>query len=212
MRWLASLLLLAIVAPALAQEEHGGRVHGHPHAHGEAMAQWLEEPGRAAWQKPDQVVAALEIRKDEVLADIGAGTGYFTRRFAARAAKVYAADVNPDLLDSIAAQKMPNVETVLVAPDDPGLPAAAVDTIFFCNVLHHIENRPAYYEKLRVALRPGGRIVIVDFHKRPLPVGPPPPMKLSEEEVTREFERAGFRLARRHDFLEHQYFLEFRRQ
>ncbi len=210
MRWLASLLLLAVAVPGFAQEGHGSQGRGQGRSQGRGMARQLEEPGRAAWQKPEEVVAALEIRKDEAIADIGAGTGYFTLRFAARAAKVYAVDVNPDLLDSIAALELPNVETVLAAPDDPGLPAAAIDTIFFCNVLHHIENRPAYYEKLHAALRPGGRIVVVDFHKRPLPVGPPPSMKLSEEEATREFEQAGFRLARRHDFLEHQYFLEFR--
>jgi len=204
-----SVALLALLAPAgLGQEQqHRGQGRGG----GRGLQRALEQPGRAAWQKPDEVVAALNIRSGEVIADIGAGTGYFTRRFAARAARVYAVDVNQGLLDQIAALGLPDVVTVLAAPDDPKLPPAAVDTIFFCNVLHHIENRPAYYRRLAQALKPGGRIVVIDFHKRPLPVGPPPAEKLAEEEVVQELSAAGFRLERRHGFLEYQYFLEFRR-
>ncbi len=208
MRWQASLFLLAILPLAQAQQQGGAQRHGHGQGHG--MARMREEPGRAAWQKPDEVMAALAIHGRETVADIGAGTGYFTRRFAARAATVYAVDAAPRLLERIAALQLPNVRTVPAAADDPKLPAKSTDTIFFCNVLHHIDGRPAYYGKLLAALRPGGRIVVIDFHKRVLPVGPPPSMKLSEEEVEREFEQAGFRLARRHGFLEYQYFLEFR--
>jgi arsenite methyltransferase len=202
-RWLASILVLLLAAPAAAQ-------HGHGRGGGRGMARMLEDESRAAWQKPDEVVTALQIRPDEVIADIGAGTGYFTRRFAARAGKVFAVDVNAELLKRVEALKLPNVVPVVAAPDDPKLPAAGVDTIFFCNVLHHIEPRPPYYAKLRAALKPGGRIVVIDYHKRPLPVGPPPSMKLAEEEVRNEFEAAGFALDKKHDFLEHQYFLEFR--
>ncbi|GIU77186.1 MAG: methyltransferase type 11 [Bryobacteraceae bacterium] len=209
MRWQASLLLLVLLVSASGQQEsHGQRGQGR--GQGRGMARMLEEPGRAAWQKPDEVVAALKIREGEIIADIGAGTGYFTRRFAVRAGKVYAVDVNRSLLEQIQALGLPNVVAVPAAPDDPKLPQGGVDTIFFCNVLHHIENRPAYYEKLRAALRPGGRIVVIDFHKRPLPVGPPPDEKLAEEEVIAEFQKSGFRLDRKHDWLEHQYFLEFR--
>jgi len=204
-RWQASLLLLALLGSAAAQQEsHGQR------GQGRGMARMLEEPGRAARQKPDEVVAALKIREGEVIADIGAGTGYFARRFAVRAGKVYAVDVNSSLLEQIQALGLPNIVPEPAAPDDPKLPQGGVDTIFFCNVLHHIENRPAYYEKLRAALRPGGRIVVIDFHKRPLPVGPPPDEKVAGEEVIAEFQKSGFRLDRKHDWLEHQYFLEFR--
>lgn len=203
MRWLASALLLLLAVSAAGQ-------HGQGRGQGRGMARMLEAPGRAAWQRPDDVVAALQIRPDEVIADIGAGTGYFTRRFAARAGKVFAVDVNSGLLQQIESLGLRNVVPVPAAPDDPKLPPAAVDTVFFCNVLHHIEPRPPYYEKLRAALRPGGRVVVIDFHKRPLPVGPPPEEKLAEEEAVKEFEQAGFRLERRHDLLQHQYFLEFR--
>lgn len=206
MRWLASVLVFSLLGAAA---QHGER-RGGGRGEGRGLMRTLEEPGRAAWQKPDEVVEALALRKDEVVADIGAGTGYFTRRFAARAARVYAVDINPRLLEQIAGLGLSNVAVILADPDNPKLPDAAVDTVFFCNVLHHIADRPAYCRRLARALKPGGRIVVVDFHKRPLPVGPPVEEKLSVEEVTEEFARAGFRLDRSHGFLPYQYFVEFR--
>jgi arsenite methyltransferase len=168
----------------------------------------LEDPSRDAWQKPHEVIMALKLKPTEVIADIGAGSGYFTRRFAHHAAKVYAVDISADLLAKTKGEK---IETVLATPDDPKLPAASVDTIFICDVLHHIENREAYYKKLAAALKPGGRIVNIDFHKRDLPVGPPVSMKISEDEVRKEFSAAGFKQSAKHTFLPHQYFLEFQR-
>ncbi len=152
---------------------------------------------------------ALKLRPDEVIADIGAGTGYFSRRFARHAGKVLAVDIDAKLLAIAAKDAPPNLTTVLASPDDPKLARNSVDTVFFCDVLHHIANRPAYYAKLRSALKPGGRMVIVDFHKRPLPVGPPPAMKLSPEEVEKELETAGFRKTGSFAMLAHQYYLVF---
>jgi ubiquinone/menaquinone biosynthesis C-methylase UbiE len=182
------------------------------HHSAEDYARFLDDPTRDAWQKPDQVVRALKLQSTEVVADIGAGTGYFARRMARHAARIYAVDIDAKLLD-IAKQNAPaNLETILASLDDPKLAPQSVDTIFFCSVLHHIENRPAYYARLDKALKPGGRIVIIDFYKRPTPVGPPPAMKLSEEEVTAELKAAGFTLVKSHDFLPHQYFLVFERR
>ena len=147
-----------------------------------------------------------------MVADIGAGTGYFARRFALHAGKVYAVDIDEKLLAMLRQKALPNVETVAAAPGDPKLPARSVDWIFFCDVLHHIESRPAYYAKLVAALKPGGRIVVIDFYKKPLPVGPPPSMKLTEKEVIAELEQAGFALERRETFLPYQYFLFFRKR
>ncbi|MCS7042445.1 MAG: methyltransferase domain-containing protein [Bryobacteraceae bacterium] len=206
MRWLASVLVVALLPSAAQQGERRGGGRGE----GRGLMRSLEEPGRAAWQKPDEVVEALAIRRDEVVADIGAGTGYFTRRFAARAARVYAVDINQRLLDQIAGLGLPNVVPVLAEPGDPRLPEASIDTAFFCNVLHHIGNRPDYFARLARALKPGGRIVVIDFHKRPLPVGPPVEEKLSEQDLVGELSRSGFRLDRSHGFLDYQYFLEFR--
>jgi predicted methyltransferase len=92
---------------------------------------------------------------------------------------------------------------------DPHLPEHSVDIVFFCDVLHHIENRAAYYPKLAKALKPGGRIVVIDFYKKDLPIGPPPSMKLSDAEVIAELGNAGFTLASRLDILPYQYYLFF---
>ena len=184
----------------------------HPPRSADEYAHALENPKRDEWQLPHLVVMALKLKPDEVVADIGAGTGYFARRFAKHAGKVYAVDIDEKLLATARKNSPANVQTVLAAPDDPKLPPGSVDTIFFCNVLHHIEGRPAYYAKLDKALKTGGRIVMVDFYKKPLPVGPPERMKLTEEEVIAELDAAGFRKTRQHDILPYQYFLEFERK
>jgi len=197
-----SAAFLAASAAAQVQHQH------HPPRSADEYAKILENPSRDAWQKPHGVIQALQLKASEEIADIGSGSGYFTRRFVRHAAKVYAVDIDAGLL---ATTKGDKIVQVLATHDDPKLPAASVDTIFICDVLHHIGNREAYYKKLGAALKPGGRVVIVDFHKRDLPVGPPVSMKLSEDEVRAEFAAAGFRQTARHTFLPHQYFLEFRR-
>lgn len=209
MRRLLTIFLLAAAAPGWAQTGHERH---HPPRNEGAYDRALEAPSRAEWQQPDKVVEALKLSRDEVVADIGAGTGYFSRRFAPLVAKVYAVDVSRKRLKRLEEAGLPNVEIVHAEPDDPKLPEAAVDTIFFCNVLHHIEDRPAYYEKLARALKPGGRVVNIDFYKRELPVGPPLSMKLTREEVIAEFEKAGFRLDEEFDFLPYQYFLIFKKK
>jgi ubiquinone/menaquinone biosynthesis C-methylase UbiE len=186
-----ALLVSLFAGLAVAQTEH--QEHHPPHDAAE-YARILEDPGRDVWQLPDDVVRALDLKRDELVADIGAGTGYFSRRIARRVAKVYAVDIDARLLEIAKKNGPANVETVLATADGPKLAAGAVDTIFFCDVLHHIENRPAYYRKLARALRPGGRIVDIDFHKdKPTPFGPPAAMRLSAETVARELDAAGFR-------------------
>ncbi len=207
MRLMRACLCLAFVSVAA----WGQVPHQHHPPSSAEYAKVLEDPSRDEWQKPHEVVMALGLKPTDTVADIGAGTGYFARRFAHHAGKVYAVDINEKLL-AIARENAPsNLETVLAAPDDPKLPAASVDLIFFCDVLHHIENRPAYYARLAKALKPNGRIVVVDFYKKDLPVGPPPEMKLSENQVIGEFQNAGFSLAKRLEFLPYQYYLFFRR-
>jgi len=200
------IMLVTLAGAVLAQTAH----QHHPPQDAQEYARILEDPERDVWQLPGEVIQALALKREEVVADIGADTGYFARRFAPHVAKVYAVDIDAKLLE-IARQKSPaNVETVLAAPDDPMLPERGVDTIFFCDVLHHIENRPAYYAKLAKALKPGGRIVNIDFHKKPTPFGPPEAMRISAADVVKEFAAAGFRKTQEIEILPYQYFLIFR--
>ena len=201
-------LILIMAAAGLGQVP---RQH-HPPVSSSEYAKILEDPSRDAWQKPDEVVKALNLKSKDVVADLGAGSGYFARRFAHYAGKVYAVDIDKDLLAITHKNAPANVITVLAAPDDPRLPDKSVDLIFICDVLHHIENRAAYYPNLVRALKPGGRIVVIDFYKKALPVGPPPSMKLSEEEVVAELRDAGFALTNRLDILPYQYYLFFARR
>jgi ubiquinone/menaquinone biosynthesis C-methylase UbiE len=215
MRVMPCFLLAALVgSPAAAQtvatEHDAHRLHGDPTAY---MAS-LDDPARDAWQKPHEVVMALGLAPGMVVADIGAGSGYFTLRFARHvgAGRVLAVDVSQPMLDAVrsraAGAGLTAVSTVLAPPDDPTLPPAGVDLVFICDTWHHVERRPAYLARIRAALKPGGRFAIVDFHKD-APVGPPASMKLTRAEVLAEVQAAGFELAAEHTMLPHQYFLVF---
>ena len=202
MKLRAYVFIVAVAAWGQVPHQH------HPPSSDE-YAKVLEDPSRDEWQKPHEVVMALNLKSTDVIADIGAGTGYFARRFANHAGKVYAVDIDRELL-AIAEKGAPaNLTTVLAAPDDPRLPAHSVDIIFICDVLHHIENRAAYYPKLAETLKQGGRIVVIEFYKKDMPIGPPASMKLSDAEVISEFRNAGFTLAKRLDILPYQYYLFF---
>ncbi len=194
--------------------------HQHMPGHSfEDTDRWVaefESPERDRLQKPDEVVAALKLKTVDRIADIGAGTGYFTRRFAKAASKgtVYAVDLEPNMLRYVAkrarTEGQKNVVPVLALPESPMLPPESVDVIFICNTIHHIENRGAYYKILRDSLGPGGRLVIVDFRKdAKLEEGPPPEMRIDRKDLERELSEAGFRLAEEHSFLPDQYFVIF---
>ncbi|HYR96855.1 MAG TPA: methyltransferase domain-containing protein [Candidatus Binatus sp.] len=196
-----ALVLLCLAACAAAADRFGPYIAE------------LESPERARWQQPERVVEALRLRPGMVVADIGAGTGYFTRRFAAAVGpegKVLALDVEPAMLEELRrrAAGVENIELRQVAPGEPGLAPRSVDLVFICNTGHHLPDRARYYTKLRRALRPAGRLVLIDFYRRELPVGPPVKEKVSRAQTLREAEAAGFRLRTSHDFLPHQYFLE----
>jgi len=210
---IALLGTCAIAAAQTAQtHEQMHALHNDPKAYIAA----LEDPARDAWQKPHDVVMALDIQPGSMVADIGAGSGYFTFRFARHVGtkgRVYAVDVSSDMIAAIS-QKMSSLPVgtlapILARPDDPLLPAGKIDLVFICDTWHHIDDRVAYAGKLESALAPGGRVVIVDFHKRDIPVGPNAAMKLAREDVLKDFESAGFVLSKEHTMLPYQYFLEF---
>lgn len=223
-RSLAAVLALVsmfVVAPLLAQHGDGG--HGqNRHRNPADITQYLEHldsPERDRDQKPAQVVEALGLKPGMAVADLGSGSGYFTRRFVEAVTdtgKVYAVDVEPEMLayvqESIVHMHIPyTAEFILARPDSPKLPFESVDLIFVCNVYHHLENRPTYFADTRSALKPGGRIAIVDFYhdERSGDVGFSKDHLVPRETTIEEMAKAGYRLINEHTFLPKQYFLEF---
>ena len=180
----------------------------------------LERPERDAYQQPDRVMEALAFRQGERVADIGAGSGYFTRRISRAvgpAGFVWAIDIRPEILavlhERARRDGLANIRLQRVDPDDPQLPAGRVDTVIMVDTLHYVKDRVAYARKLRAALAPGGRIVVIDFRPKPLeerPWGPPPEQTMSREEVDAAMAEAGLFPARVHEFLTEQFFVEYR--
>ncbi len=220
---LVSLLLGAAPSgqPAPTQQGHAAQEHAR-HRQPEDLAQYLRDldsPARDEYQKPAQVVEALKLTPGMAVVDLGAGSGYFTRRFAevvGAEGTIYAVDVEREMLAYVERSlsqrtARAKVELILASPEDPKLPPASADLIFLCNVYHHLEERTAYFTRLMPALRPGGRVAIIDFYhdERSGNVGFPRRHLVARETVIEEMARAGYRLAREHRFLPRQYFLEF---
>jgi ubiquinone/menaquinone biosynthesis C-methylase UbiE len=173
-----------------------------------------EEPGRQAWQKPDQVLQALHVRPGQTVCDIGAGPGYFALRLSTvvgPGGHVFAVDVEPKILDALRERLVKagarNVTPVLGLGDDPLLPRAACELILIVDTYHHIRDGAAYLRRLLAALAPGGRIADIDFHKRRTPLGPPLEHRLAREEFLRDAATAGLQVIEEPTFLENQYFL-----
>jgi ubiquinone/menaquinone biosynthesis C-methylase UbiE len=186
------------------------------HQDSKAYIGMLEDPKRDDYQKPREVLTALAIKPGEVIADIGAGSGYFTFRLAHHVGdrgKIYAVDVSPDMIlhlnRRIRELKAMNVTSILADPDDPLLAEGSIDRFFFSDSWHHIENQTKYLSAIKKMLRPSGEIIMIDFHKKELPVGPPMQLKIAREDLIRQMGSNGFRLTKEHTFLPYQYFLIF---
>ncbi len=175
----------------------------------------FEAPDRGEWQKPDEIIRALGLKKGQRVADIGAGSGYFTRRFAAAVApggEAVGYDVDPGMVaymkEDAAKRKIGNYRALLISPDLPDLGKLPFDMVFICNTYHHMDNRAAYLSRLKPALKKDGRVVIVDYRKNSKG-GPPAAFKLEDRRVIEEFSNAGYRFIKNHGFLPNQYMLEF---
>jgi arsenite methyltransferase len=219
MKLIVSLLTLLVVQFSASAQDTVKRDHHQMHQlHGDSKAYigMLDDPERDAYQKPQEVLTALSIKPGEVIADIGAGSGYFTFRLAhhlGNQGKVYAIDVSPDMIlhlnRRIRDLKASNVNSILADPDDPLLSERSVNRFFFSNSWHHIENHTKYLSLMKKMLKPGGEIIMIDFHKKELPIGPPMQMKIAREDLIKQMESNGFRLTKEHTFLPYQYFLVF---
>jgi len=216
---LAAAALLAGRAVAARPEDpptqdHDATVH-HGFKDADRWAATFDSPERNAWQMPAIVVRVLGIEEGESVADLGAGTGYFTQVLSVAVGsrgRVWAVDIEPEMLDHIAQRDdlgPGKVTTVLADPDDPKLPDGKVDLVLVVNTWHHLDGRLEYLKRLEKAMSERGRVAIIDWHEGDLPLGPPAGHKLSREAVLAEFEEAGWKIATESVALPYQYFLVF---
>jgi cyclopropane fatty-acyl-phospholipid synthase-like methyltransferase len=223
-RWMAGLLIAGVsfsvqvasgqgkqetkAPPAMSHADHMEH-----HFDPQESAKSFDDPARDMWQLPDRVIAALNLKPGQSVADIGAGTGYFSVRLAKSAAmpKVYAVDIEPSMVkylrDRAAKEGLKNITAVQASADSANLPEP-VDVILIVDTYHHIGNREAYFRRLRQSLKPGGRLAIVDF-KQDSPEGPPKEFRFPPEKIKAELATAGYSLSAEHDFLPRQMFLIF---
>ncbi len=198
------------------QRHEGHEKHPHQHSFADA-AQWakrFESAERDTWQKPEVVLAALELTDSLKVADIGSATGYFPVRIAKAVpnGRVWGVDIEPDMVRHLnqraRTEGLNNLFSVLGHADDALIPEP-VDRVLVVNTYHHIASRTAYFEKLKGSLRPGAQVTIVDFVEGELPFGPPAAMKIAPSQVEAEFKAAGYELKKKVDGLPHQYVLIF---
>jgi SAM-dependent methyltransferase len=201
---------LLSTAPVAAQSH---QTHQHSFGGAEQWAQEFDDPKRDAWQKPHEVIQALALKPDAVIADIGSGTGYFSVRLAHMVPKgrVYGVDIEPDMVKYLAERAkregLKNLIAVTGAPGDPLLPEK-VDLILMVDTYHHIEDRDRYFRTLHDSLKPGGRIAIIDF-RMDSPDGPPKSARSTSDGIKAELNRVDYTLIQEHAFLPNQYFLIF---
>jgi SAM-dependent methyltransferase len=212
-RWPAALLaIVVLIGAGCAGRQHGGH-HPHRFQDAERWARIFDDPARDAWQKPDAVIRALALAPDALVADLGSGTGYFAVRLARAvpSGHVYGVDVEPDMVRYLTErgrrEGLTNVTAVEAAPQDARLPRP-VDLVLVVNTYHHIAERSDYFGRLRRALRPGGRLAIIDFLPD-APAGPPRHTRIPAAFVKGEMGQAGYDLLTEHTFLPYQFFLVF---
>ena len=175
------------------------------------------DPARATWQKPDAVLRAIGLRRGQTVAEIGAGPGFWTLKLArlvGPSGRVYAVDPEPAILEVLRQRlektRVKNVTPVLGGAGDPLLPAGRCDLALIVNTYHHFPDGRAFLRRAAAALRPGGRLVNIDFDKRETPVGPPVDHRVAREEFLRAARRASLTLLAEHRILPYQYFLVLR--
>jgi SAM-dependent methyltransferase len=214
-KFMESSAQTAAGSPTQHHDVSGGSDRGYLRSfdQAETWAKEFDDPARDAWEKPDQVLDALRLQPTDLVADLGAGTGYFSVRIAKRvpAGKVFAVDIEPDMVRYLRerAQQahLAGLLPVQASAGAPNLPEP-VDLVLVVDTYHHIDHRIAYFAGLRASLRPNGRLAIVDF-KADSPSGPPPEHRIAPEKVTAELDAAGYLQVATHLFLPRQYFLVF---
>ena len=214
--WTARALAFTFLAFISAAQAPTGVQRQPAPVMGVGGADWLIRPERIQEEEPDRMLAALDIRKGAVVADVGAGVGYHAWRLAeivGPTGKVIAEDIQEGMIQllrkNIEARKLRNVEVVLGTPTDPKLPSNSLDLVLMVDVYHEFSEPVTMMRHIRNALKPDGRVALVEFRKEDPRVPIQPLHKMSVDEVRSELEPLGFRFQRSHDFLPWQHVLIF---
>jgi precorrin-6B methylase 2 len=215
---LAGMVAVATVVALVAQDRRhpvSGRVLAP--TMGVAGASWLDRPEREAEEAPSKAIAALGIRPGDVVADVGAGSGYYAVRLArvvGPGGRVVATDLQPGMLDiirsKIARERLANVELVQGRADDPVLPPDTFDTILMVDVYHELAAPQVFVRKLKDALKPDGRLVLIEFRLEDPRVPIREEHKMSVAQVRQELGADGFRIDRVIDVLPWQHIIVLR--
>ena len=162
----------------------------------EKLIERFESPERDAYQQPEKVLEFLGDLQGQTIMDIGAGSGYFSVKLAEKGAKVIAADVDDEFQEflqrRIEKNNLDNIETRKIPYDSPNLKKEEVDMVLIVNTYHHIENRLEYFTKVKKGTKPEGQLVIIDFFKSEIPVGPPLGHRLPIDVVVNELKKADY--------------------
>ena len=211
-------LLLICVAACPAQQTHPVTGREIAHVMSASGADWLERPEREAEEHPREAIAALHIAKGATVADVGAGSGYLSRLLAAAVGPggtVWCSDIQPRMLeilrDKMQAAGITNYRAVLGSDTDPHLPEGQMDLILLADVYHEFAHPREMLQRLRAALRPGGRLVLLEYRKEDPNVPIREEHKMAVRTVRRELEPEGFRFEQAIETLPRQHLLIFRR-
>jgi SAM-dependent methyltransferase len=213
---IVSLLIAAPSAQTAGVHPVSGRVYALPMS--VAGADWLDRAEREREEQPSRAVALLGLQPGAIVADVGAGSGYMTERLArvvGPSGRVYANDIQPGMLDllrrRLASLAMANVIPVLGTPTDPGLPAGAFDLVLMVDVYHELSDPQVILGHVRRALKPGGRLALVEYRGEDPAVPIRPEHKMTVAQARLELEAEGFRLERVDSSLPRQHLLVFSR-
>lgn len=182
----------------------------------ETDAREYESPDRVIWQKPDLVIQQLGDVNGKTVADLGAGTGYFSRRIAYKGARVIAIDIDPQAIQWMQEQKSRfpvELQDRLIirkaTEDDPKLAENEVDIVLLVNTYSYIKNRVTYFKRLLKSIRKGGTVLIIDFKKKETPFGPKVSERVDIGDVEKELTQAGYYIIQKDESsLEYQYILK----
>ncbi len=192
------------------EQVKSGTIHNHTVTHGNEVNEKMhktsvselikrfESPERDAYQQPEKVLTYIGDIYNKTILDIGAGSGYFSFRLAKKGAQVIAGDVDDGFLDYIKNRiKKEHLDSLIevrkLPYDNPALKNGEVDKVLIVNTYHHIEDRPAYFAKVLKGLKQDGELIVIDFFKKELPIGPSSDHKISRQVVIDELKQAGFK-------------------